>query len=231
MHYTRLESLLGCPVLHHVQLATCSTPVLSLKVKISESNLQSVISAGKKGGCFVAQWDDKRSRSRCSDVDVSPSGVSMTGTKSKVGVKITCWNCRGLLSSLPYLNSLLDPEEGPKIVVLSENWLRPYDLHQLNDLNSDYCAVGKSDSRLNEDRSGRRGCGGIGILWHKGIAASPISSTGSDRTCGIRFSLADTILPVIGVYLPCLDEGIHCYTDHLIERSVLSGTHSCWALW
>ena len=76
------------------------------------------------------------------------------------------------------------------------------------------------DNLLNEDRSGRRGCGGIGILWHKSIAASPISSTGSDRTCGIRFSLDDresTIMPVIGVYLPRLDQGIDCYTDHLIE--------------
>ena len=67
------------------------------------------------------------------------------------------WNCRGLSSSLPYLNTLIDPDEGSKIVVLSEHWLWPYDMHKLNDINDEYDAVGKSDCRLTEDRDGGRG--------------------------------------------------------------------------
>ena len=66
-----------------------------------------------------------------------------------------------------------------------------HDLHKLNDINDEYDAVGKSDCRLTEDRDGGRRCGGIGILWHKSIAASPIPGIGSDRICGIRFSMVD----------------------------------------
>ena len=133
---------------------------------------------------------------------------------------MSCWNCRGLSSSLPYLNTLIDPDEGSKIVVLSEHWLWPYDLHKLNDINDKNDAVGKSDCRLMEDRDGGRCCGGIGILWHKRIAASPIPGIGSDRICGIRFSMDNgdnSAVSVIGVYLPCLDQGVDCYREHLVE--------------
>ena len=133
---------------------------------------------------------------------------------------MSCWNCHGLSSSLPYLNSLMDLDEGSKIVVLSKHWLWPYDLHKLNDLDDEYDAVGKSDCRLTEDRDGGRGCGGIGILWHKSIAASPIPGIGSDRICGIRFSMDDgdnSAASVIGVYLPCLNQGVDCYRAHLVE--------------
>ena len=88
-----------------------------------------------------------------------------------------------------------------------------HDLHKLNDINDEYDAVGKSDCRLTEDRDGGKGCGGIGILWHKSIAASPIPGIGSDRMCGIRFSMVDgnnSAVSVIGVYLwpePMLRQG------------------------
>ena len=52
---------------------------------------------------------------------------------------------------------------------------------------------------------------GIGILWHRSIAATPISSINSDRVIGIRFSMDDgdrSVTSVIGVYLPCLDQGV-----------------------
>ena len=56
----------------------------------------------------------------------------------------------------------------------------------LNDINQDYNAIGKADSRLTAERDGGRGCGGVGLLWHKSIAATPISGINSDRICGIR---------------------------------------------
>jgi len=52
-------------------------------------------------------------------------------------------------------------------------------MHMLNEINLEYEAIGESDGRLTE-----RG-GGIGLLWHKSLAASPISGTNSDRICGI----------------------------------------------
>ena len=37
---------------------------------------------------------------------------------------------------------------------------------------------------------------------------------------GIRFSVDDgdgSVVSVIGVYLPCLDQGVDCYREHLVE--------------
>ena len=105
-------------------------------------------------------------------------------------------------------------------MVLSEHWLWPYELHRLNEIDEEYEAVGKSDCRLTEEREGGRGCGGIGILWHSSIAATPISGINSDRVIGIRFSMDDgdrSVVSVIGVYLPCLDQGVDCYREHLVE--------------
>ena len=108
--------------------------------------------------------------------------MESTGRRSQSGTQmyLSCWNCRGLSTSLPYLISLL--KEGSKIVVLSEHWLWPYELHRLNEIDEEYEAVGKSDCRLTEERGGGgRGCGGIGILWHRSIAATAISGINFDR--------------------------------------------------
>ena len=109
------------------------------------------------------------------------TGPVGSGGKSEAGVKMSCWNCCGLSTGLPYLNSFI--EGGSKVIVLSEHWLWPYDLHKLNEISEEYEAVGKSDSRLTEDREGGRGCGGIGILWHRSIAATPISGITSECVC------------------------------------------------
>ena len=90
----------------------------------------------------------------------------------------------------------------------------------MNEINPDYEVVGKSDSRLMEERNGGRGCGGIGLLWHKSVAATPISGITSDRICGIRRTVDDggnSLMSVIGVYLPCLDLGVDCYREHMKE--------------
>ena len=216
-----LESLLGCSVTV-CAFGGCSFPIFQGENLGVMHALPWLL--GSKAGCFVARWNDS-SGSGCSltDVhltDVHLSSLSKTKKKSHKGVKMSCWNCRGLSSSLPYLIALIDPDEGSTIVVLSEHWLWPYDLHKLNNINDKYDAVGKSDCRLTEDRDGGRGCGGIGILWHKSIAASPIPGIGSDRICGIRFSMDDgdnSAVSVIGVYLPCLDQGVDCHREHLVE--------------
>ncbi len=60
----------------------------------------------------------------------------------------------------------------------------------------------------------------MGILWHKSIAVTPISGINSDRICGIRFSVDDgnaSLISVIAVYLPCLDQGFDCYREHVLE--------------
>lgn len=213
-----LESLLKCSVFQYARLVGTRSP--SFKVKVAESDVQSAVATGAKSGCFVAPWTNNRNGS--SPPSLHPSSLSVMKKPSKSGMKISCWNCRGLSTSLPYLDTLLNPENGSKIMILSEHWLWPYDLHKLDDImiSEDYNALGKSDSRLNDAREGGRGCGGIGILWHKSISASPLPDITSDRICGIRFSLDDgdgSVMTVIGGYLPCLDQGVDCYRDHLVE--------------
>ena len=64
--------------------------------------------------------------------------------------------------------------------------------------------------------------GDIRILWHKSIGATPVGGISSDRICGIRFSVDDgarLVMSIIGVYLPCLDQGLDCYKEHLVYRA------------
>ena len=76
--------------------------------------------------------------------------------------------------------------------------------------------MGKADCRLTDEARGGKGFGGIGILWHKSIGATPIGEI-SDRICGIRFYGDRAVMSVIGVYLLCLDQGIDYYREQLIE--------------
>ena len=72
-------------------------------------------------------------------------------------MKMTCWNCHGLSSSPPYINSFL--QDGSKILVLLEHWFWLYDLYKLSEINDEYDTVGKSDMRLTDEREGSRGYG------------------------------------------------------------------------
>ena len=78
----------------------------------------------------------------------------------------------------------------------------------------------KTDARLNANSTLSRGCGGVGLMWKKDLDAVPISSISSDRICGLRIKLqrhATSEITVLGVYLPCSDMGMECYSEHLVE--------------
>ena len=52
------------------------------------------------------------------------------------------------------------------------------------------------------------------------LVALPVEGITSDCLCAARFSIDDgirSIVTLIGVCLPCTDQGLDCYTDHLIE--------------
>ena len=60
----------------------------------------------------------------------------------------------------------------------------------------------------------------MGILWHKNIGTLPVEGITSDHLCTACFSIdggIGSIVTLIGVHLPCTDQGLDCYTDHLIE--------------
>ena len=100
----------------------------------------------------MVKWREKSNSSRRSAVVVQEKAFGSTDN-----LKLTCWNCRGLSSSLPYICSLI--EEGSRILVVSEHWLWPYDLYKLGEIHTKYDAIGKSDGRLNPGSGGSRGFG------------------------------------------------------------------------
>lgn len=106
---------------------------------------------------------------------------------------------------MPYIKALI--ESGSGILVLSEHWLWPYQLEMLSDISGEYEALGKADrtQMVVGDQE-------------LGIGATPISGIGSDRICGIRFTVNDavgSVMSVVGVYLPCMDLGLDNYRDHM----------------
>ncbi len=107
-----------------------------------------------------------------------------TVISTKLGLGITSWNCRGLCSSLPYIADLLSA--GCDILFLCETWLWPYDQYRLSEVHEDFESWGRADDRLDVAADKGRGYGGIGFLWKKSVAASPIGGIESDRVGGIR---------------------------------------------
>lgn len=108
--------------------------------------------------------------------------------------------------------------DGSSIRPVISHWLWPYELDRLLEVCEDYEAVGKADGRLTENTGGGR-YGGVGISWRRDIGATPISSD-CINLCGIRFTMDDaggSVLSVVGVHLPSLDQGIDSYREHLVE--------------
>ena len=101
-----------------------------------------------------------------------PSSFSSTTcpNQSRAGIatnpsnlKIKSWNCRGYKNAMPYLNSLI--EDNTDIIAISEHWLWPFELSELDNFHLDYMGLGQADKRLNEESTLYRGCGGVGIIW------------------------------------------------------------------
>ena len=217
---TRLESLLSCKVLRYWRVKEAPDP--AFKVKISETDLHTALQSGGENDCFVAVWRNKNLLDqRGQDHDSGLRGRSVkarTWSKSGARLSIGCWNCRRLSGSASYIQCLLG--DRPGILVLSEHWLWLYELDKLDNICEGYAATRKADNRLTCESDGGRGCGGIGLLWHKSIGATPVSGISSDRISAVRFSVDDgdsSLVSIIGVYMPCSDQGLECYRDHLRE--------------
>ena len=72
---------------------------------------------------------------------------------------------------MPSLQSRTD--SGSSIVVISEHWLWPY-ISCLRSVLTLKLLHGKADKRPSVDVESGRGCGGIAVLWHGDIGATPI---------------------------------------------------------
>ena len=157
-----VELKVGTSILGYEIIRAYPTP--AFRVKILKSVFHNAITHARSNDCVADIWRGKSPQS-----PLGYSGMPET-TQPIVSVQhsltITSWNCRGFSSATPYLSHILGA--GSDVVILSEHWLWPYELHKLNEADPRYQGYGKSDSRLT-DRSDNtsRGCGGVGMLWKK----------------------------------------------------------------
>ena len=221
-----LESLINSSTISHELVRTTPTP--AFRIKIHKSLLHNAISHARCNNCVADLWGGKSSRPIIQPRRRSVDATS-TPPSSLLSIIITSWNCRGLSSGQPYIQQLI--KGGSDVIVLSEHWLWPFDIHRLEEVHPDYHGLGKADPRLSDKSdSNSRGFGGVGVIWHKSLDVVPISNISSERICGIRIKTVgggeESWLTVLGVYLPCLDLGIGLYSETLIEleRAV---TESC----
>ena len=117
-------------------------------------------------------------------------------------LSISCWNSRGLLTSVPYLNFLLQNKD---IVGIAEHWLHANNLFKLNDLAHDFNCISRSSRHSGSETFGvRRGQGGVAILWRKNLSGiSPITDIVHNRVCGIRIQTSSKrVINIYTVYLP-----------------------------
>ena len=56
---------------------------------------------------------------------------------------------------------------------------------KLEQISGEYEATGRADGRLTEEAEGGRGFGGIGILWHRRIGATPVGGISSAISVGL----------------------------------------------
>ena len=79
-------------------------------MKIFEEALQEAIIAGQESGCFVDLWRrPKETVASHGDGGVCASEGRNTHPRTerhRLGLNVTCWNCRVLSNSLPYLEAL-----------------------------------------------------------------------------------------------------------------------------
>ena len=91
------------------------------------------------------------------------------------------------MDSVAYIQALLS--ECPGVLFLAEHWLWPYDLVKLNNVSDEYVGYGIAYSRFTEKGMGGKGCGGVGVLWHRSFGATPVTGISSDRICAICFRI------------------------------------------
>ena len=122
--------------------------------------------------------------------------------KRDQGISIVCWNTRGLVASLPYLNKLMVKND---IIAISEHWLHSNKLRTLNNISNDFNVIARSSKYADASEYGyKRGQGGVALFWRKTLGGvSPITTIKHDRFCGMRLQCDDgRVLNILSVYMP-----------------------------
>ena len=221
-----LNDILNCSSICHSIIRTAS--IISLRVRILTCHLHSALTSTNTHIVSVSLWKSSRTSTTPGCATISSGIVTSPTAQSdpSTTLTLTAWNCRGLRSGEPYIHQLA--ENGCDIIAVSEHWLWPYEADRLCHIHPAFTAEVKTDNRLTDQSTLRKGCGGVGLIWKKEINATPIPSISSDRICGIRIKSSSSStddITIIAVYLPCSDVGMECYSEHLIELEQVVSEH------
>ena len=126
--------------------------------------------------------------STCQTMHCTTPGQGSRRNQSPVHIaiqnlRIAAWNCRGFPNGLPYIEHLANNHD---IVIISEHWLWPFELHKMQNIHPNMTATASADKRLNPECNLTRGCGGIGIIWNSSLNTSSITGIDSDRIIAIK---------------------------------------------
>ena len=153
-----LESKLSTTILGYDIIRITPTP--AFRIKITKVHLHNALTHARANDCVADIWGGTL-QPFCYKPTRLSTTINTASTTTQQSLRVTSWNCRGLATGTTYLDHLI--REGSDVIVLSEHWLWPYELHKLEELNPNYRGLGKADSRLTEASDGyARGCGGVG---------------------------------------------------------------------
>jgi endonuclease/exonuclease/phosphatase family metal-dependent hydrolase len=126
-------------------------------------------------------------------------------------LKITSYNCRGVMSNCLYVDQLLSCCH---ILCLQEHHLFDNNKHFISTINQQFDHYTKCDSYIREDGLRVRQ-GGVSILWSKNISGlvKPLD-IGSNNIQGVEITNRDgSSIVVLNVYLPSANHGIDLFAD------------------
>ena len=124
-------------------------------------------------------------------------------------LKISTWNSRGLVASVPYLRLLCGKND---IVCITEHWLYQNSLTKLEDISTNMNSFGRSSKFSQSEHYGcTKGQGGVAILWDKRLKSiTPLCQIQHDRICAVRIQTENSsVINVFCIYMPargCADD-------------------------
>ncbi|VDI44762.1 Hypothetical predicted protein [Mytilus galloprovincialis] len=131
-------------------------------------------------------------------------------------LKVACWNCRGIISAVPYLTNILS-ESKIDVIAIAEHWLRKSQFHFLNTVDSNYRAYGKSVDEYHPELYNCNFRGGVAFLVSNYLCPFIVElDIESNRICGIEIQFpGQPSVFQMSVYLPATTQPFHLFVDEL----------------
>ena len=142
--------------------------------------------------------------------------VVCTSSPSLSSICVQSWNCRGIMSGVPYVQHMA--EEGADII-LCEHWPTPWAWVVTLWVQG----LWGGSQRLTETSDLNRGCGGIVILWRKSLLAIPPAA--------LVFELPHMILTFYICYVLPIKIGTTQYLKIKYNSCMQAMRYPGWVVW